>query len=319
VLADVRQIPVVGRALVRVHGVLGLGIFALTVAAVREWLTAGPRWVWMSVFALPVLFHQLVLVKNDLFGAIPGFVALCWLVARARTASTLEIVWASALAGFALAIKMVSFPLALVLGAVVGIERRPSPDTHAMGSRWQPLAWVLLGGIAGAVAGGLLFTLIQTTKWYGHPFEPLAALGNRNTSLGESLTSVGRFSISLVDFGATARVWWPGRGGWGATFGAPVIWAIGVLIARASSRREARLALAIAAAYFLVFAVVYPDADIAHRLVLAPGLMLTAVAAHLADGADRQSVWLRRALVLALVLSALQISRSAFLYVVRGS
>lgn len=310
VLADIRQIPVVGDGLVHIHGVLGLLLYALAVAAVREWLTGGRQWTWTAMFALPVLFHQLVLVKNDLFGAVPGLIALCWLVVRAPAGSNREIVWASSLVGFAVAIKMASFPLALVMIGVIGLERRGA---------WRPLACVLLGGALGALSGGLPFTLVQTARWYGHPFEPFSGLGNRNTDVFDALVSMIRFGISLGDFGVVTRAWWPGRGGWGTTFGAPLIWSVAVLLVRARDAPEARRALWIAASCFAAFSAVYPDADIAHRLALAPALMLTATAIHLADGDAIRSAWLRRALVPALALSGLQIARSTVLYLVRGA
>src|SRR6185503_13177721 len=108
---------------------------------------------------------------------------------------------------------------------------------------------------------------------------PLDALGNRTTGAGDALTSVGRFAISLFDFGALTRRWWPGRGGWGATFGAPLVWAIAVAAGRWTSP-VVRGAVLAAGVYLAAFAAVYPDADVAHRLVLAPGLLLIAVAAQ---------------------------------------
>jgi hypothetical protein len=70
VLADLDHVPWFD-TLLMFHGVLGLLLYALAVAATRQWLGGGPSWCWNAVFAVPVVFHQLVLVKNDLFGAIP--------------------------------------------------------------------------------------------------------------------------------------------------------------------------------------------------------------------------------------------------------
>ena len=76
-----------------------------------------------------------------------------------------------------------------------------------------------------------------------------------------------------------------------------------------------RRAAALAVAYGLVFAAIYPDADVAHRLVLAPGLLLIAVAAQHTDGENAAArVAARRALVAALAISAAQIARSLWLY-----
>jgi hypothetical protein len=78
-----------------------------------------------------------------------------------------------------------------------------------------------------------------------------------------------------------------------------------------------RRAAILAGIYGATFAAIYPDADLAHRLVLAPGLLLAAVAAKHSDGRDTTSVWLRRTLVAALAISAAQIARSLWIYLVR--
>jgi hypothetical protein len=299
VLADLDQVPRFDTLLL-LHGVLGLLLYALAVAAIRQWLPGGASWCWSAVFVVPVLFHQLVLVKNDLFGAIPGLLVMAWLVVRASDASRTEVAWASALAGFAVAIKMSSFPLA-ILGAGAVLLRR---------DRSSVAPWMIVGGLAGAVAGALPFNLMQTAQTYGHPWQPLATLGNRNETIGAAATSVARFGISLFDLGLLTRRWWPGRGGWGATYGAPFIWALVVLCVRATREPYARRALVLSGVYFLAFAVVYPDADLAHRMALAPGLAVIATAVHLSDGDDATSVWLRRGLALALIVSIAQIARS---------
>jgi hypothetical protein len=200
--------------------------------------------------------------------------------------------------------KWVAFPLALVMSAWIVWHR--ARDTAALGA-------LAAGAVAGAVAGGLPFTLVQTARWSGHPLEPLAALGNRTIGVADALTSVGRFALSLFDFGTLTRQWWPGRGGWGATFGAPVIWAVAVT-AGAWASPVVRSAAAVAVCYFAAFAAVYPDADVAHRLALAPGLLLIAAAAQQTDGDDSRARWSRRLLAVALALSAAQIARSVWLY-----
>jgi hypothetical protein len=304
-LADLRQIAMIGPALVRLHGLLGLVLYVLAVRVVREWLTGGPRWAWGSLFAVPVVFHQLVLVKNDLFGAVPALVAIAWLVMRSGVAPWREIAWVSWLVGFAVGVKLTSFPLALVAFGVVIARQREG---------WRPLGALVAGGAVGAVAGGVLFTLAANARWYGDAIEPLAALGNRTSGPADAIAGVARFAISLIDLGVITRRWWPGRGGWGGTFGLPLIWALAVLGAQSRSVPEARRALWIASAYFVMFAAVYPDADIAHRLALAPGLLLIGVAVDLVDKGDRPSPWLRRSLVPVVILSSAQIVRSGMLY-----
>jgi hypothetical protein len=304
VLADLRQVPAVGALLLQLHAVASLAYFTLGVAAIRQWLPGGPTWCWAAPFLLPVVFHQFAFVKNDLYSATPALVVLAWLATRAATAPSREVGAVATLTGLAIAMKWVAFPLGLlVLGTIAW--QRPRD-----GGAWIAL---VLGGVAGAVAGALPLTLLQTARWYGHPFEPLAELGNRTTSAAGALVSVGRFAISLFDFGLVTRSLWPDRGGWGATFGAPLAWAIAVSVLEwrdATVRRAAALVLA----YWVVFAAVYPDADVAHRLVLAPAVLLVAVAAHRTGGESATAVWLRRSLAIALAISAAQIARSLWLY-----
>jgi hypothetical protein len=232
-------------------------------------------------------------------------VALAWTIVRARHAPAREVAAAAALAGVAVAMKWVAFPVAGVMVAWMLWHR--ARDGSA-------LAALAIGGVSGAIAGGLPFTLAQTARWYGHPFEPLAALGNRTTSLADAATSIARFAISLFDFGALTREWWPGRGGWGATFGAPLIWALAVAAVRWTTSPLMRSAVLASACCFVAFAAVYPDADVAHRLVLAPGLLIIAAAAQQTEGDDVRGVWLRRVLAAALLVSAAQIARSLWLY-----
>ena len=306
VLADLAQTPWIGGLLLRLHALFSLAYFTLGVAAIRQWLPGGTRWCWAAVFAVPVVFHQLAFVKNDLYSATPALVALVWVLVRARAAPAREVAAAAALAGAAVAMKWVAFPVALVM--TVWILWHRTRDAGAVGA-------LVLGGLAGAVAGGLPFTLAQTARWYGHAVEPLAALGNRTTGIGDALTSVGRFAISLFDFGTVTRRVWPDRGGWGATFGAPFIWAAGMTVMHWTSPLV-RGAAVMAGMYFAAFAAVYPDGDVAHRLVLAPGLLLIAVAARHTGGDDARAVWARRLLAIALAVSAAQIARSLFLYLV---
>ena len=64
----------------------------------------------------------------------------------------------------------------------------------------------------------------------------------------------------------------------------------------------------------VVFAAIYTDADIAHRLLLGPGLLLILVASSVSDGEARVSRLSRAALCVVIALSALQIARSVTLY-----
>ena len=306
-LADIRSIPVAGSSLIRFHGLAGLALFAIAMAAVFQIVGARPRRAWMLACAVPVVFHQYVLVKNDLFGAVPALLVLAWIVGRLRAAGSSEVAWAAWLAGIAVGMKLTSFPLALVLAGAVIIERR---DLRALGAA--------AGGAAvGLLAGGLLFTLVENSRTYGSSLEPLRMLGNRNTSVREIAVSISRFTVSLFDMGVLTRRWWPGRGGWGGTFGLPLIWGLAVLL-WARQRPEARRTLAVAVVYWLLFAGAYPDADLAHRLALAPGILVVAVAGAIVDDDAVAARWFRAAAIPVIALSAAQIVRSAALYLARA-
>jgi hypothetical protein len=93
-----------------------------------------------------------------------------------------------------------------------------------------------------------------------------------------------------------------------------MVWALVMLALRCRGSEDARRALWIAGAYFVIVAAIYTDADIAHRLALAPGLLLIVAAISVSDGDDAVSRRMRQALGVAIGLSALQIARSAALY-----
>ena len=81
---------------------------------------------------------------------------------------------------------------------------------------------------------------------------------------------------------------------------------------------DVRRTLWLAAGYGLAFAAVYPDADVAHRLVLAPGLLVIAVAAVVAQRESSVPGWMQPAGFAVAVLSGVQVARSAVLYWVRA-
>jgi len=302
-LADLR-IPGMSTALVRFHGLLGFGFFLLAIASVAPWAGIRRRWLLIALLVVPAVFHQLVLVKNDLFGAVPAFVALVWTVTRGRQMSRRECVSAAALAGFATGIKISSAPIAVVVGGFLVADHREDVASGALSAA---------AGAAGAIAGGLLFTLIENHVVYGAALQPYLSLGNRYEHAGEAVIGVGRLALSLVDLGALTPRLWPGRGGWGSTFGLPLVWAL-VVLARHWRDRQVKRALLASGVCLLVFGATYPDADIAHRMVLAPGLLLIAIALGCVEREDRYAATLRAALIAVIALSTLQIGRSAWLY-----
>ena len=301
-LADVRQLPWAGDVLVRLHGVFGLLLYGVAVASVHtSFLPGGPRWAWAVLFAVPVLFHQFVLIKNDLFLTAPALVALAWFVTRADRASWRDAAWAGWLAAFAVAGKIVGFSLALVMLAGLLLARQ-------RGDRTRPLGGLALGGLLGGLTGGLFFSWVQNARSYGDPLanQVVAEIGNLSTSVGEAFLSLGRFGVSLVYMGFLTPAVWPGRRGWGSTFGLPLMWALVVLMWHYRRAREARWALWSAVGCFSGFAALYPDADLTQRLVLAPGLLLVGVAVHLLDREDVSAARARVALVPVLALSGAQ-------------
>ncbi len=308
VLADTATLPGIGTHALKLHGMMGLALFILAIAAMLQFLGASPPLAWVLLLSVPVAFHQLVLVKNDLFGAIPGLVVLAWIVVQLPRAAPLEVAWATWLTGVAVGMKLTSFPLALVAGGAIVLACRRDRDG---------IVAAVAGGACGLIAGGLLFTLVENHRVYGAAVEPFRSLGNRTTSVPEAFESIGRFGLSLFDLGTLTRTWWPGRGGWGATYGLPFVWALIVMV---YERRHSvvRRTLVVTGAYFLAFAAVYPDADLAHRLALAPGLLVIAVAAVIAHEQPRVPEWLRKLGFATAALSALQIARSAALYLQRA-
>ena len=73
----------------------------------------------------------------------------------------------------------------------------------------------------------------------------------------------------------------------------------------------------LAVVYWLLCASTNIDMGTAHRYALGPGLLLVAVAIALASRERFTPVWVRRSAVAVVVLSALQMLRSAGLYLMR--
>jgi hypothetical protein len=306
ILADLR-IPGLGVSLLWLHGLLGLALYIVALSVIAEWLPPPRPWMLIVLLVIPVVYHQFVLVKNDLFGAVPALIALAWLVARLPAARSAEVAWAAALVGFAVGVKVSSAPIAVVFAIAV------LHDRHA---DWKALTMTLAGGIAGGVAGGLLFTIVENIRVYGGIIAPYAELGNQTGTPAQALVSIGRFAISLVDLGiVTARVW-PGRGGWGGTFGLPFVWAL-VVIAVNWRIPNVRRAAIIGAGCFVLFAALYPDADLAQRMMIAPGVLIIATAVSALATSGPWMPRLRTALSIVIALSAAQIARSAYLYTIR--
>jgi hypothetical protein len=306
-VADLRQLPL-GTTLVRLHGVIGLGLYTLALAAIAPWFSARSAWARTLLLLVPVAFHQFVLLKNDLFLALPSLVALAWLISGSTEEPARRAAWAGWLAGMVVGSKTANAPLAAMLAAGVMLLHPP---------RLQSLLALAAGGLGGVVCGGLALTFYQNAHFYGDMFAkgPMSEMGGLNTTPLEALVGVGRFLISLVDLELITTRIWPGRGGWGSTFGLPAVWALAVLITHARRCPDAWKALLAGGACMLAFAAAFHDADLAQRIVLGPGLLLVVVAVAVAGRSTAR--WVEPSLRLAVVLSAAQIVRSVALYLAR--
>ncbi len=306
-IVDVKQIPLIGERLLRNHGFFSLSLYVLTASAMLTLLQVPPGWLVVTLLSVPLVFQQLVLIKNDLIGGLPAAVVLAWLVGRVRTAPVHEFLWAGWLTGIAVSIKLTTFPLAIVLVAGSLIWRKDARTLLALAA----------GGAAGALAGGFVFTLTENFRTYGSALGPLMAITGRPTGLADAGVSILRFAISLFDLGVVTRRLWPQMTQWGGTYGLPLIWAMAVLASCARRLPEARQVLILAIVYWLLCAATNIDMGTSHRYALGPGLLLIAVAIGLASREPFTALWMRRSAVVVIVLSAFQMLRSASLYLTR--
>ena len=309
-VADLRQLPMVGPGMIRLHGLIGLSLYLLTLAAIAPWLPP-PASVWgrCLLLVVPVVFHQLILLKNDLFLGAPALVALAWLISSADDAPWADVLWAAWLVGMAVGSKQVHAPLALVMvGGLWTFRRRGG---------LRATAGLALGGLIGGACAGLPLTLLQNAAFYGDILAtgPVSDMRNLHSTLADALGGAGTFAMSLVDLGLGTPRLWPGRGGWGGTFGLPFVWAVAVLVPHVGRDASARRALACAGLHMAAFALVFPDADVAQRLVLAPGLLV--IVAATAAGTRGTARWTHATLVVVVLASAAQLLRSAVLYTLR--
>jgi len=308
-VADLRQLSGVGPGMVHLHGLIGLSLYLITLAAIAPWFPRpASAWARCLLLVVPVVFHQLVLLKNDLFLAAPALVALAWLVSASDDAPWTDVLWAAWLVGMVVGSKQVQAPLAIVVVGGLWVFRRRSAIRTTAG--------LALGGLIGGACAGLPLTFLQNAAFYGDALAtgPVADMGNLNTTLAGAAIGAGRFALSLFDVGLVTPAVWPGRGGWGGTLGLPFIWAVAVLVPRVGRDADVRRVLLCAALYMTGFAVGFPDADLSHRLILGPGLLVIVAAAATARDAPR---WTHPALVMVVLASAAQLLRSAVLYNLR--
>jgi hypothetical protein len=258
---------------------------------------------------VPPVFHQGVLVKNDLFAALLAIPALVLLYEFTATTIVASALWIGVLAGLAASVKVTTatmlLPIALFLPWL--------PASIAVRSRVAAAG----GFLAGILAGGLGWVVVHNLTLYGSVAGPMGDTGNSTESLPAALVSLFRFVVSWFDLTLATRQIWPGRGGWGGAFGPALVWAIGVLVFRAGQDHGARRALGIALCGLLPFGMIYPDADLAHRMALAPAVFAIVAAVWSENARNTLKTWTPIALAagLAVAASGALLARSSLAYI----
>ncbi|HET9361106.1 MAG TPA: hypothetical protein VFO58_15255 [Vicinamibacterales bacterium] len=286
---------------------LFLGYVMAIVWALKRATRSVPAYALLLPCLAPVVFHQGILIKNDLFAAlllIPALLLLFEFRADEASGGALSIGF---LAGLAASVKTSSAP-ALVAVALF-LPWRPLP----LAARTRAAAGA--GFVLGLLGGGLAFVVVQNVSVYGSPTGLLAGTGNATESIPAAAVSLGRFVMSWFDFGLVTRQIWPGRGGWGGAFGPAFLWALAVLVIRAR-QREPRRALGIVLSCLVPFGLVYPDADLAHRLAIAPAVfaILAAIGIEATRGTLKGWTPVAAAGIVSVVLSGALLARSSWQY-----
>jgi hypothetical protein len=257
---------------------------------------------------VPVVFHQGILVKNDLFAALLLIPALVLLYRFTATTPVITAVWIGLLAGLAASVKVTTATFGLAAALFL-------PWTPAASSLKSRLAAVA-GFVIGVVTGGVVWVAVQNVSVYGSLAGPTADTGNVNESFQAALISLARFVISWFDMNLLTRQIWPGRGGWGGAFGPPFIWAIALLLLRYRQEPAARRALGIAICCLVPFGLIYPDADVAHRMAIAPAVfvILAAIGLELRRGTLSGRTPVAIAAAVAVIASGALLARSSLAY-----
>jgi hypothetical protein len=292
-----------------VQGPLLVVLYCAAVACVL--VRAGVRVPWYAFLlgcVIPAVFHQGVLIKNDLFAALLGLPVLLILQRRESLAELQGCAAAGFMTGLAMSTKITMMPLALALGLFLPW----TPRHTAVRTRLAAAA----GLLCGIVAGGLVLVVALNVADYGTPGGPTGSTGNMNETPGAAAVSLLRFLISWFDASVVTRMLWPDRGGWGGAVGPPFIWAFVVLGLRAMRDGRARRALAITLVCLLPFGLIYPDADLTHRMALAPAVfaVLTALTIEARRGMFQSWTMSARAALVCALLALALIGRSSATY-----
>ena len=290
------------------QGPLLVGLYFAAVLLIRRRSGIAVPWYALLLPCLiPAVFHQGILVKNDLFAALLALPALLILYDDSATSRLGRCAAAGLLAGLAASVKATMLPIGLALA--VCLPR--TPYAHARHTRVAASA----GFLAGIVIGGLAYVSLANVATYGTVTGPIAS-GNVVTSVTDAVVSLGRFVMSWFDASLFTRRLWPDRGGWGGAYGPAFTWALVVLALHGVRDQRARRAMAITLVCLVPFGLLYPDADLAHRLALAPAVfaIIAAVDIEAARGAFRRWSASAVAAVLCIAVSGAMITRSSAAY-----
>lgn len=292
-------------------GLQGPLLFALYIVSIFWMLRATDiRLPWYAVLLpclVPAVFHQGILVKNDLFAALLALPALRLLIDDNAATRLGRCAGAGMLAGLAVSVKATMAPVALALA--VGLPRTPGERA------WRTRAAAAAGFLAGIASGGLVQLWLANLATYGTVTGVISS-GNLVASVPEAGISLGRFVMSWFDASLMTRTIWPDRGGWGGSFGPAFVWALAILALRSRRDPVARRVLTLTLVCLVPFGLAYPDADLAHRLAIAPAIVaiVSAIEIEARRGAFR--TW-SPAAVTALacaIMSAGMIARSSLAY-----
>ncbi len=307
-LVDLRQIPVVGKAVFRsANPILFLSFLLILLRAFRE--GAGRRqdlFLWTAPLFVSPFLTQFIVYKNDYFVFLLTLVAL-QVVHPTREDRQPEPFFFSGLAGgLALSTKFVSFPLV----AVTLIFLPKSPRKFL----WTSRGFWVLGFFLGALTGGFFFNISQNLAHYGSVMGPLENTGNMPVSLGQIGIDCFRFLLSLVDLGLVTPFRWPGRMQMGGNLGLVFAVLAGTYVALLAYRKAPLRPGLITLLFFVLFSAAYPDSDVAHRMILAPAflLMTETVKAFVSLNQTNRRVQIGRGMILGATLFSIAGAASGF-------
>ena len=273
-LTDLKATPLVGETLLRISGLLlllsYLGLILGRLA--RSDISVQALSLWGCLFFVPVFYPHFFLIKNDYIVFLFAFSALGFIYNSNPGTPIREYVLTGLLVGLSLSLKFTTFPIVIALALFLpyGSVRR---FLHSRVS-------AAVGVLAGVISGGLVFTWLSNLVAYGDVLGPMRFTGNLVSSPSGGVVSLGRFLMSLADLGLVTPVVWPSRGGWGGNLGILFLGLLAIQVWLIASRQQSWRLLALCLTCFVPFGATYPDADLSHRMVLAPAFLLMTETVH---------------------------------------